>query len=384
MIVTLLRDGKIRSLAIQVGLVGAVLTGLAVLIATTIENLKARGIPLGYDFITRPSGMPIAETFLAFSPEDSYGRAILVGLANTLVVAGLAIVFATIAGLLVGVGRLSENPLMRGLCRIWVEVTRNTPAIVLFLLLYALWWQVLPPVQGAIELMPGTYISQRGLVMPRFSVDLESTTILVLAAAASTVLWLASRAARRIQDRTGRRPPYASMAAGALGFAMLAAFITGATSISTEWPEFQRYNYDGGLVLTPELTTIVVGLTVYTAGFIAEIVRGSILAIGKGQWEAGRSIGLSEVKILRLVIIPQTLRVIVPPLTSQYINVVKNSTLAIVVGFQDFMTVLQTIINQTSHAIEGVAIIIGVYLAINIALSLLLNGLNRRIAIVER
>lgn len=379
-----LRDAKVRAIAIQVALVAFVLLMLVGLILSTIANLKARGIPLGFDFLNVSAGMPIAESFLAFDPDEPYRRAILVGLINTLVISLAVIVLASIAGLFLGIGRLSSNPLVAGLCRLWVEIARNTPAIVLLLFLYALWWQVLPAARDALQLAPGAFLSQRGLVLPRLGLDGPGGELALILAGLVALLLLAARRARGIHEATGRRPPYVVVAWGVFGASLGLAAISGRWSLTAEFPEFRRLNFVGGVEVTPELTTIVMGLTLYTAGFIAEIVRAGILAIGKGQWEAGRAVGLTGGQLLRLVVIPQTLRIIVPPMTSQYINVVKNSTLAIAVGFQDFMTIMQTIINQTAHAVEGVAIILGVYLMLNLSLSALLNAFNRRIALVER
>lgn len=379
-----LRDEKMRAFAIQVALVGVVILALAGLVLSTITNLNARGIPLGFDFLNVSAGMPIAESFVAFDPDEPYRKAILVGLVNTLVISLAVIVLASIAGLLVGIGRLSSNPLVAGLCRVWVEIARNTPAIVLLLFLYALWWQLLPAARDALQVAPGAYLSQRGLVLPRVGIDGSGGELATLLALLLAVLIVASCSARRRREATGRKQRFVTIAwVVAVGVLGLAA-ASGRWSLSVEWPEFRRLNFVGGIEVTPELTTIVVGLTLYTAGFIAEIVRAGILAIGKGQWEAGRALGLTRGQLLRLVIIPQTLRITVPPMTSQYINVVKNSTLAIAVGFQDFMTIMQTIINQTAHAIEGVAIILGVYLLLNLSLSAALNWFNRRIALVER
>lgn len=379
-----LQDAKVRAVAIQVALVGFVLLMLAGLILSTIANLKARGIPLGFDFLNVSAGMPIAESFLAFDPDEPYRRAIVVGLVNTLVISLAVIVLASIAGLFLGIGRLSSNPLVAGLCRLWVEIARNTPAIVLLLFLYALWWQVLPAARDALQLAPGAFLSQRGLVLPRLGLEGSGGELALLLAGLAALLLLAARRARRIREATGRQPPYVALAWGVAVAALVLAAISDRWSLTAEFPEFRRLNFVGGVEITPELTTIVIGLTLYTAGFIAEIVRAGIIAIGKGQWEAGRSLGLTGGQLLRLVVIPQTLRIIVPPMTSQYINVVKNSTLAIAVGFQDFMTIMQTIINQTAHAVEGVAIILGVYLMLNLSLSALLNAFNRRIALVER
>ena len=217
------------------------------------------------------------------------------------------IALSSVFGLLLGLARLSDNPLARGTSRVWIELARNFPPIVILIFLYSLWWKVLPPLDAAWQLAPGITLSMRGLQAE-----------------------------------------------------------------------------DLGWELSPELSTVVIGLTIYTAGFIAEIVRAGVLAISKGQWEAGRSLSLTRRQILRLVIIPQTLRVIVPPLNSQYINAVKNSTLVIAVGYPDFLAVMNTVISKSSHSIEGVGIILGVYLAINLSLSSLANWYNRRIALVER
>lgn len=303
----ILRDAKRRGLVIQVALLVAIFGLAAMLIANTVANLERRGIPMGWDFLWAPSQVVISESILAHDHQAATWRAIVVGIGNTLYVSAMVIVLSSIFGLLLGLARLSDNPLARGTSWVWIEVARNFPPIVILIFLYSLWWKILPPLDEAWQLGAGITLSIRGLQ------------------------------------------------AEGLG-----------------WE------------LSPELSTVVIGLTLYTAGFIAEIVRGGVLAIPKGQWEAGRSLSLSRRKILRLVIIPQTLRVIVPPMNSQYINVVKNSTLVIAVGYPDFLAVMNTIISKSSHSIEGVGIILGVYLAINLSLSSLANWYNRRIALVER
>lgn len=354
-----------------------------VLISATAENLKARGIPLGFDFLFRPSNFTISETLLPFSPRDPNWWAIVVGIVNTLFVSAFVIIASSVLGLLIGIGRLSGNPLVSGATRVWVEVARNTPVIILLIFVYSLWWKILPPFADAANPLPGVYISIRGLVIPNIKFGLPTEAWLVLPGTLFVLISLNAFAASR-QFKTGHRPPYVMVATLAILALIVAAL--GATGLFAEvdWPVRGRANFEGGLQLTPELTTILFGLSIYTTGFIAEIVRGGILAVGKGQWEAARALGLNKRRILRLVIVPQTLRVILPPLTSQYVNVVKNSTLAIAVGYQDFMTIVGTIINKTSHAIEGIAIILGVFLVLNLLLSGVLNLVNRRMAIVER
>ncbi len=379
----MLQDARTRSVVIQLCLVGIVLALAWLVASSTAANLRARGIPLGFDFLWMPAGFQISETIIPYKPRDPYWYAALVGVVNTLFISIIVIVVSSFSGLIVGVGRLSSNPLVNSMCRTWVEIARNTPVIVLLIFLYSVWWKVLPQVQNAWEVAPGSYLSLRGLAVPSISIGLPLAAWL-LAPLLIAALFLTAYSARRRQDASGRRPLYTLALMAFLAALASVAAAAGLVQFEVEWPRFERANFFGGWQLTPELTTILLGLSIYTTGFIAEIIRGGILAIGKGQWEAGRAVGLSEWRILRLVIIPQTLRVIVPPLNSQYINVVKNSTLAIAVGYQDFMTIMGTVINRSSHAIEGIAIILGVFLVLNLSLSALLNWYNQRIMIVER
>lgn len=379
----MLGTAKGRVIAIQFVVVAIAAAGLYVVGTATAANLKAKGIPLGWDFLFRPAGFQIAETILPYSPRDPNWWAAVVGIANSLFVSVLVVLFASILGLAIGIARLSPNPLVRGTARCWVEIARNTPVIVLLIFTYSIWWKLLPQSTEAWDLGPGTHLSLRGLVLP--AIRWEGTAWLwwmVLAWIA--IILAAARVAAWRQAATGVRPPFvlASVAGGLL--VLGAAALSASDGIVVEFAEYRRGNFFGGWQITPELTTILVGLTFYTAGFIGEIVRGGILAIPRGQWDAARALSLRRGQIYRLVVVPQALRAIMPPLNSQYINVVKNSTLAIAVGYQDFMTVMGTVINRTSHAIEGIVMILGVFLVLNLALSSLMNWYNRRIAIVER
>jgi general L-amino acid transport system permease protein len=366
----MLRSTKSRAIAFQILLVAAVLGFTGLIILSTAENLRAKNLPFGFDFITMPSRFVISESLLTYRTQDPYYWAAIVGVANTLFVSALVALLSTVCGLLVGVGRLSSNPLVAGSCRVWVEVARNTPPIVLLIFLYSMWWQVLPPVNQALNPAPGVYLSMRGLMTPGLSLDFSVIGLLCLTLAPALAI-------AAFRWRTARWPLLSAAALAILASALL-------THAAVSWPTFQRSNYVGGFELTPELTTVVLGLTLYTTGFIAEIVRAGVQSVSRGQWEAAESLGLRRRQILQLVIIPQMLRVIMPPMTSQYINVVKNSTLAIAVGYPDFLSVMGTVINKSSHAIEGVMIILSVYLALNLTLSSILNWYNRRIALVER
>lgn len=371
----MLSDAKFRSIAIQTALASFVVAFAALLVSTTFANLRARGIPIGFDFLTMPSRIVISEALLTYKSRDPYYWAIIVGLANTIFISAVVIVFSSLLGLVVGVTRLSSNPLAAGMSRVWVELARNSPPIVLLIFLYSLWWKILPPVGEAFNPLSGVYISMRGLVIPAVRMEVGSVGLVVMLASLALAVggWIAARRGWL---------PYKFLAA-CLALAVVAIWMAD-LQLLVDWPVFNGSNFNGGGELTPELSTILVGLIIYTTGFVAEIVRGGILSVSRGQWDAGHSLGLSRVKILRLIVIPQMLRVIVPPLNSQYINVVKNSTLAIAVGYPDFLAVMNTIISKSSHSIEGVFIILGVYLTLNLTLSSAANWYNRRIAIVER
>lgn len=370
----MLTNTKSRAVVIQCALLALVAAVIFLLVATTIGNLRTRGMPIGFDFLSTSSKLVISESLLSYDSSQSYYWAILVGIVNTLFISLLVILFSTILGLVVGLARLSSNPLVAATSKVWVEIARNFPPLVLLIFLYSLWWKVLPVAGEALSLPMGVFLSMRGMNMPSATVEFSATGVALMAIA---VIIAASRLLT---------PHAAGWRRGSLALGG-ALFLLGCwmaeIQVSLARPAFTGSNFEGGLELTPELTTILLGLTIYTTGFVAEIIRGGVLSVNRGQWEAGRSLGLSRARILQLIVVPQTLRVIVPPLNSQYINVVKNSTLAIAVGYPDFLAIMNTTISKSSHAIEGVFIILVVYLMINLSLSTLANWFNRRIAIVE-
>lgn len=370
----------IRSIVVQVAAVGGVLAFALLVVATTVANLTARGIPIGLDFLTSRAGFTISESLLAYSPNDSNLWAIFVGVGNTIFASAVVILISTFAGTLLGIARLSDNPLVSALARVWIETARNTPLLLLLLFVYTIWWAL--PADTGRAVLPGVYASMRGVVIPWFTLPWSAPVLALGAIAGALALLAAQRTAARVQARTGERPRYVLGVSLAIAALVLTAGLAGGGAV--DWPRQAEGGVSGGLTLTPEAATIFLGLIFYTTGFIAEIVRSGINAVPRGQWEAARALGLSSARVLRLVIIPQMMRVIVPPMTSQYINVVKNSTLALAVGYSDFMVVMGTVINKTSRAVEGTAIIILVYLAINLSLSAVMNAYNRRVAIKER
>ncbi|MCU0883358.1 MAG: ABC transporter permease subunit [Beijerinckiaceae bacterium] len=344
--------------------------------ATAAANLESRGIELGLEFLGDRAGFALSETWLPYSPDDSNLWALLVGVGNTLMVTLLVAVLSTAIGAGLGILRISDNPLSGGFARAWVEFSRNTPPILLLLFLYSLLGHALP-VDRAVSLGAGIHLSLRGLAVPALDLGGQGHWLLLALLGGLAGLFFVGRAARSRQQQTGIRPPWQAISAGVLA-ALLAGWLLGpGPGVQLDLPVANGPDLSGGLILTPEFFTLIVGLSVYTSGFIAEIVRTGLQSITLGQWEAASALGLSRGQTLRLVIVPQMLRVIIPPMTSQYVNIVKNSTLVIAIGYADFMVTAGTMINKTSRAVEGTLIIIAVYLLINLALAAVMNHLNR-------
>ncbi|HEX5092907.1 MAG TPA: ABC transporter permease subunit [Burkholderiales bacterium] len=371
-----------RAAALQALLVAAVAFAVWTLAANTAHNLEARKIASGLGFLQREAGFEIGESpFLSYSAADSYARALSVGLINTFRVALIGIVVASVLGTLIGLARLSRNWLLAKLAAGYVELLRNVPLLVQLFFLYALITENLPGPRAALHPLPGVYLSNRGFAFPLPAPDpVHGGMALALIAGAILALLLA-RWARARQARTGQ--PFPAFAAGAgliLGLPLL-VFLAAGTPHALAVPTLQGFNFAGGGALTPEFAALLGGLSLYTAAFIAEIVRAGVLAVDRGQFEASAALGLPRRRAMRLVILPQALRVIVPPLTSQYLNLTKNSSLAVAIGYPDLVSIANTTLNQTGQAIEGIAIIMAVYLTISLSISALMNGYNRRIAL---
>ncbi len=350
-------------------------------------NLAQRGLSVGYGFMTHPASFDIGESFIPYRASDTYQRALLVGLVNTLVVTVSGILLTTVVGVLAGVARLSSNWLVNRLAAAYVGVIRNTPLIIQLLFWYFGIIVRLPPVKQAIVLPGPMYLSNRGVYMPWPQAG-ESfpawRMYLWLALASMLATWLALRLVRA---RRGRSVPagwnlvYGLVPAAILG---IGAALQPQAPLRWSLPELAGLNFKGGLRLTPEFSALLFGLVIYTGAFIAEIVRAGIQAVSRGQVEAARSLGLRNSQVLRLIVFPQALRVIIPPLTSQYLNLAKNSSLAIAIGFPDLFSVAGTIFNQTGAAIEIITIMMLSYLSMSLFTSLLMNIYNRRVQLVER
>jgi general L-amino acid transport system permease protein len=375
---------RIRGIAYQILFVALVAAFGAFLIHNTLVNLRRQSIASGFGFLDREAAFGIGESMIAYSPADTYARAFLVGLVNTLYVAGLGIVLATILGTMMGIARLSSNWLIRKLAQIYVETFRNIP----LLLQLFFWWALLregaPAPRQAWELLPGVFISNRGVVFP-IPADDPVHSWMLLALALGVLLTIAvGRWSRRRQALTGAQFPMGWVGTGLVLGLPLLVFLAAGAPLDLDWPELKGFNFTGGHAVSPEFAALLIGLTVYTGSFIAEIVRAGILAVSWGQTEAAFALGLKPGQRMRLIVLPQALRVIIPPMTSEYLSLTKNSSLAVAIGYPDLVSIANTTMNQTGQAVEGIAMIMAVYLAISLVISLFMNVYNRSVALVER
>jgi general L-amino acid transport system permease protein len=385
-----LYDPKVRGVFFQILLVLFVVALFYFAASNAIENLQRAKIASGFGFLENTAGFDISQSLIQFSAAGStYGDAFIVGLLNTLIVSAIGIFFTTILGFLIGIARLSKNWMVAKVAMVYVETLRNIPLLVQLLFWYIAVLGPLPQPRNSLELGAGFFINSRGLFMARPIYASDAWAILAALAIGIVGSILYRRWAKTEQIRTGRQSPIGLVTLGLVLGLPVATWIVlalvGANPITFEVPEKGTFNLRGGMQILPEFVALLLGLTTYTAAFIAEVVRAGILAVSKGQSEAAGSLGLKPGQTLRLVVIPQAMRVIVPPLTSQYLNLTKNSSLAVAIGYPDLVQVFMgTVLNQTGQAIEVVVITMGVYLTISLLTSGIMNIYNRRVAIVER
>ncbi|MCD0503355.1 amino acid ABC transporter permease [Bordetella petrii] len=370
-------DARLRSVLAQLLIAGAFFGVVGWLAWNAHHNLQQRGIATGFGYLADAARFPISESLLAYRPTDSYFRAFVVGLVNTLYISALVIFASTILGFGLALARRNTHPLVSGIATVYLEIARNTPLVVQLLFWYSLVTINLPSPRQALNPFPGVFLSIRGFFFP--SVEVQGSLLpALIALIAALVLWrLAGILARN-------RPGVPWRGAALLAGVALAAFALRGISLETSAPALRGLNFVGGTALTPEFTALLIGLTLYSAAFSGEIIRGGIEAVSLGQWEAAQSLGLKRWTTLRQVVVPQALRVIVPPMTSQYLSIIKNTTLALAVGYPDLSFVITTMINQTGQAIEGLAILMGVYLCISLSVSLFMNIYNRHLLRTER
>ena len=384
--VSLIYDPKVRSIAYQVLLCAVIIFLAYSAVRNAADNLARARIASGFGFWNQTAGFDISQTLIEYSAQaGTYGRAFWVGLLNTLLVAAIGIVLATIVGFLVGIARLSKNFLLAKLSAGYVELIRNLPLLLQLLFWYNAVLKALPDLRDSWTLPGSIFLNNRGFFAPApiFQPGMQLVGIALIAGIIGAFVF--ARWARKRQEQTGQQAPVGLVALGLIiGLPVIVFFLAGMPA-TLEFPEKGRFNIRGGLEILPEFAALLVGLVLYTGAFIAEVVRAGIMAVSKGQSEAAGALGLRTGPTLKLVVIPQAMRVIIPPLTSQYLNLTKNSTLAVFVGYPDLVQVFTgTVLNQTGQAVEVVMITMAVYLSISLVTSMVMNWYNARIALVER
>lgn len=378
------RDVVVLKWAAQVVSALLVLGFIYFFISNVLKAADNRGLGLGYGFLDDAAGFPIAESVIPYDPSRSFGYALWVGFLNTIKVSLVGIVLATILGLFAALSRLSGNWLVSSIASVYINIVRNIPLLVQLFIWYFAVFQQLPAVDEAITLPGPVFLSQRGLYMVGYRPTETFAVWLLFILAGLVIAGIAYRYLLRYQMQTGRATyPLLSAVTLFSSLIILGWFLAG-SPLEKSVPVLGRFNFEGGIKLTPEYAALLAGLVVYTGAFIAEVIRGGILSVQMGQVEAAKAMGLSPVLTLRLVVLPLSLRVIIPPLISQYLNLTKNSSLAIAIGFVDLFFVGRTIINQAGQAVPVFLLIMAIYLALSLLTSAVLNVYNRRVQLVER
>jgi general L-amino acid transport system permease protein len=379
------RNPAIRALMFQVALVIGIVAFGFYLMNNTLHNMEQRGIKTGFDFLSNEAGFGILQSLIPYDETYSYGRTFTVGLLNTLLVAGLGILFATALGFIMGVARLSSNWLVARLATVYIEIFRNIPLLLQIMFWYFAVLQPLPRPRQSLELGEAVFLNNRGMYLPRPVAEDGFGIVLAAFLGAIVAVFVIARWARRRQEATGQQFPVFLTGLGLIvGLPLLIFFFSGAP-MHLEYPALKGFNFRGGIEIIPELAALVLALSIYTGTFIAEAVRSGIQAVSHGQTEAASALGLRPNLTLKLVVIPQAMRVIIPQLTSQYLNLTKNSSLATAIGYPDLVSVFAgTTLNQTGQAVEVIAMTMAVYLSISLTISLFMNWYNKRVQLVER
>ena len=354
------------------------------LVSNTIVNLQRQSIATGFGFLKKEAAFEIGESLIPYSAANAYARALLVGALNTIKVSLVGIVVTMIVGTMIGVARLSSNWLVAKIASVYIEVMQDLPILLQLLFWYAVFYETLPSPREAICPGAGIYLCNRGIAFTIPEAHPAHLTMFFAFVLGWVLVYWLRRWAKRRQETTGQPFPVVRMSLAILiGLPLIVWFAAGAP-LKMDAPKLAGFNFQGGLTVSPEFMALLLGLVLYTSAFVAEVVRAGIQSVTKGQREAAMAIGLRPTRVLNLVILPQALRVIIPPLTSQMLNLTKNSSLAVAIGYPDFVSVANTTINQTGQSIEGVALIMGVYLLFSLSTSAFMNWYNKRVALVER
>ena len=377
-------DPRKRSILYQLGVMAMVGLLGYYLVSNTLANLERQAIATGFGFLEKEASFEIGESVISYTAADKYTRALLVGVLNTLLVSFIGVVLTVILGTIIGILRLSSNWLVSRLAAVYIEVFQDIPVLLQLFFWYALFYEVLPSPRQALSPFSGIFMSNRGLVIaiPEYAPAHMYMGIAFLTGC--LVVYFLRRWARQRQAKTGKPFPVFRTSVGILIALPLVAWLAGGAPTAMSVPQLKGFNFQGGQNISPEFSALLLGLVLYTAAFVAEVVRAGIQSVSKGQREAAMSVGLKPGQVLNLVILPQALRVIIPPLTSQMLNLTKNSSLAVAIGYPDFVSVAGTTINQTGQAIEGVAMIMIVYLCLSLSTSAFMNWYNKKVALVER
>jgi general L-amino acid transport system permease protein len=379
-----LYDPRLRGIASQIIVVLLIAWGLYEIVANTQANLVKLNQNFGFDFLGKAAGFDLSTSLIFYSSNSTYGRALQVGFLNTVLVAVIGIVLTTILGFIIGVMRLSKNWVVSRFATLYIEIVRNIPVLLQIFIWYALVLKPLPGPKQAVNIADSVFISNRGIIMPQPFFGDDTLLAILLFVAALIGTWVFRRWARKRQEATGQAVPAWLISLPIIILAPILGLVLAGWPVTWSFPELAGFNFRGGMTLVPEFIALLLALVIYTAAFIAENVRSGILAVSHGQSEAAHALGLDNGKTLRLVVIPQAMRVIIPPMASQYLNLTKNSSLAVAIGYPDLMYAGGTVNNQSGKAIEVFSILLVVYLSTSLLTSLFMNWFNARMKLVER
>ncbi|MCT8973117.1 amino acid ABC transporter permease [Microbaculum marinisediminis] len=381
---SLFYDPKIRGIFFQLLLIAALIFFGYQIVTNTVANLERQNIASGFAFLDTTAGFGIIQSLIEYSEESSYGRGLVVGFLNTLLVAFIGIILATVLGFVIGIARLSQNWVISRIAYVYIEIIRNIPLLLQIFFWYFAVLRAVPNPRDSIELPGSIFVNNRGVFAPRPVFESGSGLAGIALLVAIAAVFFIKNWAHRRQETTGQQFPVFWTAVGLIvGLPLIGLIVTG-FPVGVDYPALKGFNFVGGVKVTPEFMALLLALSIYTASFIAEIVRAGILAVSHGQTEAAHALGIRNGPTLRLVIIPQAMRVIIPPLTSQYLNLTKNSSLAVAIAYPDLVSVGGTILNQTGQAIEIIGIWMVVYLSLSLLTSAFMNWYNQRMALVER
>ncbi len=378
-------DPKYRSLFFQALLMFGLGLFIYTIVQNTLTNMEARGISTGFAFMSEKSGFDILQSLIPFNSDSTYGRTFIVGILNTLLVSALGIFFATILGFLIGVARLSNNWLLSKIATVYIETFRNIPLLIQIFFWYIVVLRAMPSARNSHSLFDSFFLNVRGLYLPAPVTESGFIYTVITFIIALIAVFILKNWAKKRQEATGQPFPVLLTSLGLLILAPLLVFLVTGSPLTWDVPVLKGFNFKGGISVIPELFALLLALTIYTAAFIAEIVRSGIKAVSHGQTEAALSLGLTPSQTLRFVVIPQAMRVIIPPMTSQYLNLLKNSSLATAIGYPDLVSVFMgTTLNQTGQAVEIIMMTMTVYLTFSLLISAFMNWYNAKMALTER